>query len=86
MQNTFSRSLRLDATTEKKFYFVPEKSKDVLQYNVHINNDPELKKFVLNKSDGEWKISAQQIKLPEWVYALQPQFHEQIEEALNSQK
>lgn len=86
MQNTFSRSFKLDATTEKKFYFVPEKSKEVLLYNVHINNDPEAKKFVLDKSEGQWKIRTQQTKLPEWVYALQSQFHEKIEEALNDQK
>ncbi|KAA5532187.1 hypothetical protein F0919_15410 [Taibaiella lutea] len=86
MQNTFSRSFRLDATTEKKFYFVPEQSKDALHYNVHINNDPELKKFVLTKGEGQWKIKEQQIKLPEWVYTLQPQFHEKIEESLDSRK
>jgi hypothetical protein len=86
MQNTFSRSFRVDPTTEKKFYFVPEKSKDVLQYNVHINNDLELKKFVLTKDEGQWKIREQQVKLPEWVYTLQPQFHEKIEEALEGRK
>jgi hypothetical protein len=86
MQNTFSRSFRLNAITEKKFYFVPVKSKDVLSYNVHINNDAEVKKFDLDLVDGKWKIRTQQKKLPDWVFELQPQFNEEILEALKSQK
>ncbi|WP_118953564.1 hypothetical protein [Taibaiella helva] len=86
MQNTFSRSFRLNATTEKKFYFVPVKSKDVLSYNVHINSDVEVKKFDLDMVDGKWGIRAQQKKLPEWVFELQPQFHEEIQKALQGQE
>lgn len=86
MQNTFSRSFRLNATTEKKFYFVPVTSKDVLSYNVHINSDVEVKKFDLDMVDGKWGIRAQQKKLPEWVFELQPQFHEEIQKALQGQE
>lgn len=86
MQNTFSRSFRLNATTEKKFYFVPAKSKDVLSYNVHINNDTEVKKFDMDMVDGKWGIRAQQKKLPDWVFTLLPQFNEKIQEALKDQE
>ena len=86
MQNTFSRSFRLNATTEKKFYFVPVKSKDVLSYNVHINNDAEVKKFDMDMVGGKWEIRSQQKKLPDWVLELQPKFHEEILETLKGQK
>lgn len=86
MQNTFSRSFRINAAIEKKFYFVPVKSKDVLSYNVHINSDAEVKKFDLDLVDNKWEIRAQQKKMPEWVFELQSQFHEKIEEALRGQQ
>jgi hypothetical protein len=86
MQNTFSRSLKLDATTEKKFYFKPDKTGGKFQYQVHINNDLEVKKFTLNKDGGSWKIQPQTVKLPEWLFTLEGQFNDNIEEALANQK
>jgi hypothetical protein len=86
MQNTFSRSFKLNETTEKKFYFKPEKTAGVLHYQVHINNDLELKKFTVIQQDGAWKIKPQTIRLPEWLYTLEQQFDEKIIEAIASQK
>ena len=57
MQNAFSRVFSLNPTTEKEFYFVPEKSGNSLQSLVHINRDFELKKFTM-QSVGDAKISS----------------------------
>ena len=85
MQNTFSRSFNLDETTQKKFYFVPEKSNGVLKYLVHINNDVEVKKFTLEEENGAWKIKDQKVKLPEWLFKFETEFTEKIKEALATQ-
>jgi hypothetical protein len=86
MQNTFSRVFSLDATTEKKFYFVPEKSANSLRYLVHTNRDVELKKFTMAATDGTWKIQPQTVRLPEWLFTLESQFDQQIKEVLELQK
>lgn len=87
MQNTFSRTFRLNEETNKKFYFTPDKSGKELFYHVHINNDPEMKKFKMNKVDGGWKIGAlPATKLPEWLFTLETQFDHSIEEAIAGQR
>lgn len=86
MRNTFSRSFRLDDATEKKFYFIPVLSGAELSYKVHINRDPELKKFKVVKQEGTWKVELQSVKFPEWLFTLEPQFNISIEEAVASEK
>lgn len=85
MQNTFSRSFKLEEGTEKKFYFKPNKSGAELLYLVHTNRDPELKKFRILKIDGAWKVEPQVQKLPEWLFTLEQQFDASIKEAIASQ-
>lgn len=86
MQNTFSRTFQLDGTVNKKFYFTPHQSGTELTYHVHINLDPELKKFRMDKRAEGWKITAQTLKLPEWLGRLESQFDVSIEETLATQK
>lgn len=86
MQNTFSRVFDLGQKVEKKFYFTPEQSGAGLYYQVHINKDPELKKFKMTRQEGAWKIEKQTVKLPEWLFTLETQFSSQIDEAIASQK
>lgn len=85
MQNTFSRTFLLDGTVPKKFYFTPHTAGKELTYHVHINMDPELKKFRMDKGAEGWKITAQAVRLPEWLSRLESQFNVSIEEVLASQ-
>ena len=86
MQNTFSRSFKLDGAEDKKFYFKPDKSKDPAAYTVHINGDLEMKKFKMKKEDNNWKIEQQDVKLPTWLFSLESAFNTEIEQSLGLRK
>jgi hypothetical protein len=87
MQNTFSRSFKIDGAEDKKFYFKPDKSTGASAYTVHINGSAEMKKFKLKKEqDNTWKIEQQDQKLPDWLYTLEPAFNTEIEQSAGSRK
>jgi hypothetical protein len=83
MRNTFSRTFLSENNQDKKFYFVPQKSGSVTNYNVHINRDPEVKKFKMKKDEANnWKIEAQEQKLPSWVFQLESQFSDELHQSI----
>jgi hypothetical protein len=86
MYKTFSRSFKMGETEIKKFYFMPVTTGNETIYNVHINGDPEIKKFKMNKDDsGHWKIHPTDLK--SWLYTLEQPFNHEIEyAAANHQK
>lgn len=86
MQNTFSRSFKIDGAEDKKFYFKPDKSTDPSAYTVHINGDLEMKKFKMKKTDNAWKIEKQDMKLPTWLFSLESAFNSEIEQSMGLRK
>lgn len=87
MQNTFSRSFKMEGAEDKKFYFKPDKSNDPAVYSVHINGDLEMKKFKMKKEqDNAWKIDRQEAKLPEWLFTLEAAFNAEIQHAVELRK
>lgn len=81
MQNTFSRSFKLEGAEDKKFYFKPDKSINPEVYTVHINGDLEMKKFKMKKEEHNWKIEQQDAKLPTWLFTLESAFNTEIEQS-----
>ena len=86
MQNTFSRSFKIDGAEDKKFYFKPDKAKEPTAYSVHINSDLEMKKFKMKKEDNTWKIEKTGLKLPEWLFTLESAFNSEIEQSVALRK
>jgi hypothetical protein len=87
MQNTFSRSFKIDGAEDKKFYFKPDRSTDASAYTVHINGSVEMKKFKMKKEqDNTWKIEKQDQKLPDWLYTLESAFNTEIEQSISLRK
>lgn len=82
MRNTFSRTFLSENNQDKKFYFVPQKSGSVTNYNVHINRDPEVKKFKMKMENNNWKIETQEQKLPSWLFQLESQFSDELNQSI----
>lgn len=86
MRNSFSQMFAMEEQAEKKFYFVPNKPLNApLRYLVHINGDADVKKFAMEDVAGNWKIKAQEVKLPKWLFTLEDQFDQSIKEKVTSQ-
>lgn len=85
MRNTFSRTFVSEDQQDKKFYFVPQKAGSTTNYNVHINRDLEVKKFKMKKEDNNsWKIEAQEQKLPSWLFQLEAQFSDELNQSITA--
>jgi len=86
MQNTFSRSFKVEGAEDKKFFFKPDKSNDPSAYSVHINGDLEMKRFKMKKQDDTWKIEQQDVKLPKWLFSLESAFDTEIQQSETMRK
>ena len=87
MRNTFSRTFVSEDQQNKKFYFVPQKAGSTTNYNVHINRDLEVKKFKMKRDENEvWKIEAQQERLPSWLFKLESQFNDELNQSIATNK